>query len=466
MDQIIELTQRGTAALTIPDPLRDALLDSRQRWRSLVAVGADLAFETDEAGRLVFISPDPVLGWPADALVGQPAELLLAPETIGSGYVNPFRPTRPTRRRVWLKCADGGLACMMLASAPVLNAAGQVVGVRGLGMDVTGHEGQGADAPASRHGEVIGQVLRGIRREVLAPRMMHALVDEAMRAMGADGAAVLALGEDGQPAAMLHQSGMGAEWALPTATALMQIDRDVAAMAESPYRQSVLACQTLTRTGERAGFALWRAAGERAWDAEDRRLVSSVTGLLRIVLDHEAVQCEMGRQARTDSLTGLLNRRAFLEEAARRIDRLDREAQPGTLVLLDLDGFKPLNDRYGQEVGDDVLLRVGALLRATFRPSDLVARLGADEFAMWLDGSDELTAAERAEQLRRGGSRELTAVLPDAGMTVTTSIGIACRQAGGGEDLDGLMRRADEAMQDVKRNGRGHWRVSHPDPTC
>ena len=120
MDQISELTTRGTAARTIPDPLRDALLDSRQRWRSLVAVGADLAFETDEAGRLVFISPDPVLGWPADALAGQPAELLLAPETIGSGYVNPFRPTRPTRRRVWLKCADGGLACMMLASAPVL----------------------------------------------------------------------------------------------------------------------------------------------------------------------------------------------------------------------------------------------------------------------------------------------------------------------------------------------------------
>ena len=94
------------------------------------------------------------------------------------------------------------------------------------------------------------------------------------------------------------------------------------------------------------------------------------------------------------------------------------------------------------------------------------AALTLDEFAMWLDGSDELTAAERAEQLRRGGPRELMAVLPDAGMTVTTSIGIACRQAGGGEDLDSLMRRADEAVQDVKRNGRGHWRVSHPEPAC
>lgn len=463
MDHIGELTAHGAAAHA-PDPLRDALLDSRQRWRDLVTMGADLAFETDAAGRFVFVSPEVVLGWPADALVGQPAELLLAAETVSPGRPNPFRPGRPTRRQTWLKRVDGGLARVMLAAGPLLNAAGEVVGARGLGMDVTDQEDQGAaGVPTSRHADVLAHILRQVRREVMTPRMTHVLVDEARRAMSAEGAAVMTLTE-GNLGVALHHAGQGVEAALQTAAALLHVDRDVAAAGVSPSRQPVLACQTLTRTGERAGFAMWRRAGDPAWEAEDRQLASSVTALLRFVLDHEAIQSEMGRQARTDALTGLPNRRAFLDEAARRIDRLDREEQPGTLLLVTLDGFKALNDRYGHEVGDDVLVRVGGLLRATFRPSDLVARMGGDEFAVWLDGSDELTAAERAEHLRRVGPQHFLFALPDSGLVPTTSISIACRQAGGGEELDDIMRRADGAMREVKENGRGHWLVSHPEP--
>ena len=70
-----------------------------------------------------------------------------------------------------------------------------------------------------------------------------------------------------------------------------------------------------------------------------------------MVLEHEAIQREMARQARTDPLTGLLNRRAFLEEMERHIERLDREELPGTLMFVDLDYFKPVNDRLGHEVG-------------------------------------------------------------------------------------------------------------------
>src|SRR5271170_1449725 len=74
--------------------LRDALLDSRQRWRDLVALAADLAFETDAAGRFVFVSPDPAIGWAAGELVGQPAEMLLADADGVTGF-NPFRPPGP-----------------------------------------------------------------------------------------------------------------------------------------------------------------------------------------------------------------------------------------------------------------------------------------------------------------------------------------------------------------------------------
>ena len=83
--------------------LCDALLDSRQRWRDLVTMAADFVFETDAWGRLVFVAPDPAIGWPVGTLLGQPAELLLA-DADGGATFNPFRITVPVRRRrAWLR---------------------------------------------------------------------------------------------------------------------------------------------------------------------------------------------------------------------------------------------------------------------------------------------------------------------------------------------------------------------------
>lgn len=465
MDQITDLTPLGAITAAGSDPLRDALLDSRQRWRDLVAMGADLAFETDAAGRLVFISPDPALGWPSAALIGQPAEMLLASGAGGSGSFNPFRPDEATRhRRAWCRQADGQLACLTFASAPLLGPGGQAVGARGIGVDTTDQNARdNAVTAALRRGEVIEHILCQMRQEVLAPRMMQAVMGAVVRAVGAEGAAVLDLLQTDPAGSVLHQVGTPPDPVLPAAAALLQAESDAPSAGHAAGGQPVLACQTFTRFGERAGLALWRAPGGREWDREDLQLASSVTGIVRIVLEHESIQREMGRQAKTDPLTGLLNRRAFLDEMARRIDRLDREELPGTLVFVDLDNFKPLNDRFGHDIGDEALVRTGTLLRDTVRPADLVARLGGDEFAMWLDGSDELTAAERADSLRVNAPRELAAILPDGGLTLTMSIGIACRRARSGEDIDELFRRADQAMYEVKRAGRGHWRVSQPE---
>ncbi len=194
--------------------------------------------------------------------------------------------------------------------------------------------------------------------------------------------------------------------------------------------------------------AFWLAAPRTRFGASDRacRLAArpraapgtattgsswrSVTALVRIVLEHEAIQRELARQARTDPLTGLLNRRAFVEEAQRRIDRLEREGLPGTLMFIDLDRLKPLNDRLGHEAGDAALQLTSTVLRRIVRPSDLVARLGGDEFALWLDGFDE----PDRRRARRTPAAELPArsgrVCRGGASRLTMSIGIACRQPG------------------------------------
>jgi diguanylate cyclase (GGDEF)-like protein len=468
-------TDAGTAPRM--GPLGASLLDSRERWREFSLLAADLLFETDLDGRITFLAPDRVLGWPASALHGGAADaLLIEPEAEGTA-LDRFRFATPARgRRVWLRNAAGEAACLAVSSQPMLDPAGQRIGTRGVGLDVTAQERREmAAAAALRRADVLDHTLDQMRQEVTAPRMIEASLLAIMRATGGRGAALLDLADaplDEPPALpwpVLHQVGDDPLPVLADALALLDDQDDAVAAERTPQGCAVLACPAYSRFGDRAGLVVWRDAGGRAWDADDRTLAASVAGLIRMMLEHGGIQRELALQARTDPLTSLLNRRAFVEEAARRIDRLDREALPGTLLVVDLDRLRDLNDRSGHGAGDAALMLTADLLRRVFRPADLIARLGGDEFAVWMDGSDEMTAAERAEGLRIGYPRVASHLADEEGADgegseMTVSIGIASRRSGNGETLDSLMQRADQAVHDAKRAGPGHWRVSHAGP--
>ena len=458
------LYQVEAAADVSGDELGLALLESRQRWRAFGVLSTDLAFETDEAGLLTFVAPDAVLGYAAAALAGtDPAALLL--DDRGP---NPFVQAGTPRRRVWLRTAEGRAVCMEMTTEVVPHTGDARSGgarTRGIGVDVTERERREvATAATLRRAEALEKILNRMRQEVQAPRMMTAMLEEMVQAFGSEGAVIADL-TPGAAAPVLHAAGRRMPL-LTLGSVLPRLDAEggelqVAALADGG---SALCCQCTTRFGTRAAVITWRAAPVRPWEADDQGLVAAVTGVARIVLEHETIHRELARQARTDPLTGLLNRRAFLEETGRRLDRLERERLPGTLMFIDLDRLKQVNDSRGHEAGDEAITLCAGLLIRTFRPTDLVARLGGDEFAVWLDGADTFTAAERAEDLRLSTPGELghlTAGLEPMGM----SIGIATREPGTFEALEDLMGRADSAMYAVKHNGRGHWRVSHPEST-
>jgi len=448
--------------------LHAALLESRQRWRDFVTLAADLAFETDADGHFSFLSPSMVLGWPADLLLAtRAAALLLAPAELAG--LDPFRPDAALRRRIWLRRADGGAACVGLSVVPMFDTAGRPIGARGIGRDETEQaRSEALMSTALRRGKVTDHILLQMRQEVMAPRMMDATLGSTMHALGAEGAAVIDLVDVGGSRRVLHEAGQGLSAVLDAACDLLVAAMPVASgqaqapeFGTAPDGRRIAACATLTRFGDHAGLVLWREAGARPWDAEEAQLFESATAIVRVILEHEVIQREMARQARTDPLTGLLNRRAFQEELARRLERLDREGLPGTLIYVDLDRMKGLNDNFGHEKGDEALILTARLLRDITRPTDLVARLGGDEFALWLDGADQFTAAERAEALRLAAPEALQLDTPAGPVSVTLSIGIASRPAGGADDIDGLVRHADEAMYQVKRSGRAQWRVWH-----
>jgi diguanylate cyclase (GGDEF)-like protein len=153
--------------------------------------------------------------------------------------------------------------------------------------------------------------------------------------------------------------------------------------------------------------------------------------------------------ASTDGLTGLLNRRAFEEILDRELRRAGRSGASLTVLLLDLDSFKQVNDRYGHHAGDEVIRRVSAALRLALRPMDALARYGGEEFVMLLRDLPLVQAHSLAERLRQ----EIASLVALPGdVSITASIGIdASRPEDSPEEI---LRRCDEALYRSKSHGR------------
>lgn len=165
--------------------------------------------------------------------------------------------------------------------------------------------------------------------------------------------------------------------------------------------------------------------------------------------------------ATTDPLTGVLNRRAFMERMEEELHRSHRENASLSLTLADIDHFKMINDRYGHQAGDLVLERFTEQLSKSSRPYDFVGRYGGEEFVICLSGVDALQGRLTAERMRER-VEEMKIILPDSSQSIqiTASFGVASLSRGSKESLDSLIKRADDAMYRAKREGRNRVCVS------
>lgn len=176
------------------------------------------------------------------------------------------------------------------------------------------------------------------------------------------------------------------------------------------------------------------------------------TGFMQDVTEQHAAGEELRRLATTDTLTGVANRRSFIERARNELDRVRRFGESACMLMLDLDHFKKVNDRWGHSVGDEVLRHVARVCGAQLRSIDLFGRLGGEEFGVLLAGTDAQGAAGLAERIRQAVERApaQTAAGP---VTVTISIGVSGMR-GTDPDPDAALIRADEALYEAKRGGR------------
>jgi diguanylate cyclase (GGDEF)-like protein len=190
-----------------------------------------------------------------------------------------------------------------------------------------------------------------------------------------------------------------------------------------------------------------------------------VTAMLRIKAAQDALRVaklELERQSITDPLTGLFNRRYFQYRLDQEIERSKRHGDPVSLLLIDLDHFKKVNDRHGHTVGDAVLCRTAELLSGELRRLDVCTRWGGEEFAVIMpntDGSGAATVAERV--LRTMRARACFSALPIRGskdrpesFKVTASLGLSMYPSIGVESAEQLIRTADAALYRAKDQGR------------
>jgi diguanylate cyclase (GGDEF)-like protein len=177
------------------------------------------------------------------------------------------------------------------------------------------------------------------------------------------------------------------------------------------------------------------------------------------ILDRERRARKHAKEAYIDSLTGIHNRRWLDNMFGSEIQRASIENSPVSLLMVDVDHFKPFNDTYGHLVGDMVLRIVADSMRRKIRPNDMIARFGGEEFCILLPDTQLKYAAKLAERLRLA---VMNAALMDEKtnkpLSVTISLGVA--QLHPGEDLNTLLARADMALYKAKNNGRNRVEIS------
>ncbi len=228
---------------------------------------------------------------------------------------------------------------------------------------------------------------------------------------------------------------------------------------------------------ERAGVDA-RVSGLRA-GADDvivrphreEEVLARLEAMLRIKSSQdalEAARADLERLSITDPLTGLFNRRYFQYRLEQEVERARRQGGPVSVLMIDLDHFKRVNDRHGHRAGDEALRMIGDLLVRELRRPDVCTRWGGEEFAVILPGTDESGAAVVAKRLLRAirASARLSAVrigVPDGRpetVRVTASLGVAAYPSEAVATPEQLVQRADAAMYRAKEQGRDRVRLA------
>ena len=448
---------------TLEANLREALIDSRRRFRDLVNVSGAFAWEVDANGLLTFVSQRGALGYKADDLWGKAIGMLI-PGGDMDVRMTFMAPVMVENAEVVLRHADGSEVPHLVSTVPLFAADGQWCGGRGVCRDIGEERRRDRELARVLHRErVVARVLRTFRGEVDPVRALAKAVEVIAKGIAADCCHVIAatpsLTDDKPTFETLAAYGD-----IGDNTAMQQIlsyyDPNATTIIETDGWQ-VLTVPTWCRDMINGLLVAWRLDGSGAWSDEDQGLANIFSLQVGTATEQVHQHRRLLAIASTDPLTGLLNRRGFENEAKRHFSRLQRSGKQAVLMFVDLDNFKAVNDTHGHATGDEALVFVRDLLKNNIRPTDLVARVGGDEFVLWLDSANH-AVADRCARMLITASASLRRFSGSPAKPLGMSIGAVIYDPRTAETFTDLIARADRLMYQVKNDGKGGYAIAPP----
>lgn len=442
--------------ITVERQLITNLADTRQRLTDIVGCLTDLSWETDSRGVLRFVAPRQSLGYTADELRGRDAAILLDPEWA-AGRTNPFQGDHSlSGSEVWLKAKDGTRIYALLSCVPVRDDHDRFIGLRGVARDISATRAREATLTQALEREQLrGLVISAMRDQGGTDKALRVAAEASLSTLNGTGAMIVGRDLKGGIVDVLTVGQI----ALSTAqTVRAEVERLIAGKADlgptTLQTGNDIALIAIAAEGSVAVGALALVRPSRLpWPPERATLLGAVADQLGLVLSLRERVSQLEALSRIDPLTGVMNRRAFDEELSVKLRQADRGQRRGTLLLIDFDGFKLLNDRFGHASGDRALSLFGNAVRTQLRAGDLVARIGGDEFALWLDGTMASGAFAKTDALY-ATLEQVKSGLGNADSGLGLSIGVAVYDPGRGEEKEELIARADKALYRAKRGGR------------
>ncbi|ADZ93122.1 sensor domain-containing diguanylate cyclase [Marinomonas mediterranea] len=229
--------------------------------------------------------------------------------------------------------------------------------------------------------------------------------------------------------------------------------RDYLDLAKIGGVQSCWSEPILSSKGHAIGsFAIYNEAPATPSD-DDIELISFAAKLASVAIENRLAQRKLEEQAFYDHLTGLVNRRRFFELAEVSLQESIEQNYPLSILMLDIDRFKEINDRFGHETGDRVLQALARCASSLVGKNDVVGRFGGEEFTILLPQSDRKRAASLAKTLRQALSELRTPSSTGIDVQFTASFGVVCNDAKN-RSIDDLLSKADHALYQAKGNGR------------
>ena len=432
-----EVTGRVATWRDLTDEMatRRLVAQRETEFRQIAENAADVVFRLDQDDRTTWASSGSVttLGYLPRDLIGRDPKVWTHPADLQAlhDFAHSLEPDTPGRLRIRARCADGEYRWFSAMATRISDADGGlasiIVGMRNIDAEV--------------------RAVEALTRSEEQFRLAMASVPGGMAVVELDGSFAQVnnslAGMVGHPTVWLQRHGLQDivhvdDW--PVVQALQRHLTDSERLSGIEEIRLVHADGSTVRS-ETSLAALRSEAGQ---------VVSFVAQFIDVTEAREAAAA-LHHAATHDPLTLLGNRRGLSEELGRVLGQIPRTGTRTGLLALDLDGLKPINDRFGHAAGDQVLVTVGTRLRAAVRRDDPIARVGGDEFVVVLVGvhNDE-QVAHLAEKIRRELSEVI--IVDDVPVQVTVSIGAVV--AGADEDAASVLARADGALYEAKQSGR------------